>query len=194
MFFGIRKLLLWIRASYPFRWAHHPLCNRFSQDVFRFKFPFLSIIYVCRSCVFFYLGFLLGLIFNLFEGYRNLVPYIFILFCVLFIPLSFPTIYGRLSRPIKDFLRLGLGWTCSLVISFVFIDMWWLSIILVLIFLFLYYIFGKYRQVAKSDQCVGCVELDNESPCSGFKFQVSKVREYEDKSTELFISSGRDPF
>ena len=35
-----------MRWSYPFRWAHKPLCDRYRHDVLR-----LGHVHVCRSCV-----------------------------------------------------------------------------------------------------------------------------------------------
>lgn len=90
---------------YPYRLAHHPLCERFSDHVYHIKGY-----KVCKGCVNFYIGIIVGII---------LAPIsIFVLninFWIAFIATNILYIFTPLSvlfnppRILKDFCRFLLG-------------------------------------------------------------------------------------
>ena len=92
-------------ALYPYRLAHHPLCEKFSEHVYNIKGY-----KVCRGCFNLYIGLIVGLI---------LAPIaIFVLkidFWIAFITTNILYIFTPLSviinppRILKDFCRLLLG-------------------------------------------------------------------------------------
>lgn len=182
--------ILWLKKTSYFLWAHKPLCKLYREDVLKIKG-----IYLCRSCLFVYLGGVLGLILALFlhlfqPGYSHAVL-IVLTFTVL--PLSSPKFYKGLSRRWRDLIRL----TAGILIIFIFSTVVEGHFFLVLIILLISSLFWKmyYRQRAKRkiEFCSTCAEHATAGICSGYQLQAASIREYEQEATDFILRTGYTP-
>lgn len=129
-------------ALYPYRLAHHPLCERFSDHVYHIKGY-----KVCKGCVNLYIGFIVGLILapiSIFVLNINFwIAFITTVILYIFTPLS---VLINPSRILKDFCRFLLG--IAIISMFVTIiltivelvsgfNIWALTIMIITILIFI---------------------------------------------------------
>ncbi len=92
-------------ALYPYRLAHHPLCEKFSEHVYHIKGY-----KVCRGCFNLYIGLIVGLILAPIAIFvlkiDSLIAFITTNILYIFTPLS---VLINPPRILKDFCRLLLG-------------------------------------------------------------------------------------
>ena len=172
---------LWLKWSWPFRWAHKPLCDRFRHDVLR-----LGRLHVCRSCVCIYSGMLAAVLtFSLAGSVVSTAWPILAAGLLASVGFSYPGWYRRWSRPVRDALRFGAGFFC--VLGFLLtVDAHWptgngLGLLLVACWLY----FFRVRGGIKSSACDGCAEVGCHSVCSGYQFQAELARGFEEEASDL---------
>jgi len=179
------RIYLWylrLKLYWPFRFAHHPLCPRFSGHVFK-----IGRLYLCQGCTFVYSCIILGgLIFSLVPFSIPFWLWLIIAACLIlptFIVhfLSLPRFFTRLARSL---LGLYFGWMIGSVVQYstwlyrgLFIG---LGIASYIIFRIIY-----RRSKRKKDECSGCSELDQSVVCSGYEAQLAAEREYSRIATKL---------
>jgi hypothetical protein len=183
----VRLRILWLRHSYRFRWAHRPLCSRFSDGVVRF-----GQVHLCRSCVCAYCGIVLCAIACLFLNVvrESAVP---LLVCLMVPTLGFsmPRLYKRCSRRVRDLLRYSMGCCISLCICVMLKGNAVVSGLCVSILLIFWRIYFVMRRNRKAQACNACPELGR--ICTGCRIQADAVRAYEAEATHLLLASGRKP-
>lgn len=179
------SIYLWylrLKLYWPFRFAHHPLCPRFSGHVFK-----IGRLYLCQGCTFVYSGIILGgLIFSLVPFSIQFWLWLTIAACLIlptFIVhfLSLPRFFTRLARSL---LGLYFGWMIGGVVQYsswlyrgLFIGIGFASY---LTFRIIY-----RRSKRKQDGCSGCSELNQSVVCSGYEAQLTAEREYSRIATKL---------
>ena len=181
---------LWLRKTYSFNWAHKPLCQLYRQDVIR-----IGHIHLCRSCVCAYLGFFAGFLLPILApvSFQSFGREIVIALMLVILPLSYPTIYKKIPRRMRDVLRFTLGGLLA--------SCGWLlltgNLLLAVTSFMLCYLFWKiyYRKRAKRkiEACSSCEEYEEERICSGYKIQAQFIREYEEQATEYVLRTGYFP-
>ncbi|MDD4294613.1 MAG: hypothetical protein PHP69_03760 [Candidatus Omnitrophica bacterium] len=172
MFF--KRFLLYL----PVLFAHKPLCVRFKKDVFKF-----GKIYFCRSCFFLYLGLCLCLLVNIFFKYLfylSAYSFFFILMCFIVVFLSYPPLYKRLNRIIKDFLRFSLGGIVGNLMTLLFYGEYVYFALFCLVFWLIKHFYSAVRAGMKLNACDGCPELYRKGICSGYSPKVACMKKYED--------------
>lgn len=97
---------------------------------------------------------------------------------------SHPDLYKRNNRIVRDVLRTLLGASIGWPITMLFSQYWHISVVMIAVCWLLKSRYSAIRRKNKLQQCQGCVELNNDDYCSGFKFQVENVRRYEIEATE----------
>ncbi|MHA2225011.1 MAG: hypothetical protein ACXAC8_07390 [Candidatus Hodarchaeales archaeon] len=156
----------------PYILAHHPLCDKYKQEVFLFwKLNF------CRGCT---LLFSTTIVFSLFLIIFNPLN-IFTLVEVFFIVIGVtsPTWIGLIhsfqNRRIKDLLRilLGVGW--SIAIAEIWLQPMWIDKFLIFILMIgFWYVFFQLRRlqtsIGQNTLCSSCDEF-SDKVCIGFKKQ-----------------------
>ncbi|MHC4431151.1 MAG: hypothetical protein ACYTBS_04870, partial [Planctomycetota bacterium] len=103
--YKVRLWWLWLACSFGFRWAHRPLCSRFSTGVVR-----MGGIHLCRSCLFAYTGMLSCMLSLILL--RPIVTQVGVILAGLGAPtlvLSGPWFYKKLPRAFRDILRFSMG-------------------------------------------------------------------------------------
>ena len=109
----LKLSLLWLRHSYPFRWAHRPLCARFSDGILRF-----GSVQLCRSCLCVYGGLICCCLLCLFlDILRESALYVLLFLMVPAIALSIPQLYARWPRHLRDLLRFSMGSCIALCLT-----------------------------------------------------------------------------
>lgn len=190
MFLRMKMKLLWLSHAWKFIWAHKPLCSHFSRDVLK-----LGSIYLCRSCLFAWLGIIIGTVSLLFSTpfWQSRADLLLSGALLVTIPLSFPPVYKKLPRFLRDILRLLMGLVLPLTIfTLVNVDLRVGITAAATIFLFWYFYF-KVRKQRKLHQCDHCSELKAGGVCSGFTRQACAVRKYEERATAMLMASGYTP-
>ena len=188
LIYNIRLKWIWLYHTYTFNWAHRPLCDRFKSGVLQF-----GRLHLCRSCMFAYIGIVLGIFISLkystFIRHIQLISLISALFPVIL--LSYPRWYKRFPRFIQDGLRLTMGIFIGIV-PFLIVYQNYLTGIITFIFMSVFWgIYLRQRQIRKRHACDKCPEYDLPEICSGFKEQAAAIRLYEIEATDLMYQSGR---
>lgn len=182
--------ILWLRKTYSFNWAHKPLCEKYEEDLIKIKD-----VSVCRSCFFVYLGLISNLVFslmfhNFYVAYGRIILSGLLLFTL---PLSYPTLYKKLPRKLRDLLRFTMGYLI-IQIFFVFLRGHFVySLAAVLLSYILWKIYFKQRAKRKIDLCFTCNEYSDQKVCSGYKTQVLLIREYEEEATDYILNKRYTP-
>ena len=110
--------ILFYKHFYKFVFLHKPLCERYKDNTLQ-----IFGLYVCRSCLLLYSGFLLALIITILGVKSVQFDKYFYLGCsgfILTFVLSYPTIYSKFRRITKDFIRFydGIFLAVFFVVSF----------------------------------------------------------------------------
>ena len=179
------SIYLWylrLKLYWPFRFAHHPLCPRFSGHVFK-----IGRLYLCQGCTFVYSGIILGgLIFSLVPFSIQFWLWLTIAACLIlptFIVhfLSLPRFFTRLARTL---LGLYFGWMIGGIVQY---SSWLYRGLFIGIGIASYLTFRIIyrRSKRKQDECSGCSELNQSVVCSGYEAQLAAEREYSRIATKL---------
>ena len=179
----IKLELLWLKLSYTFRLAHHPLCSRYSSQVFK-----IGNIHLCQGCTIIVLSLLFSFLFFLFFS-SLIAQATWITTIASAIVGIIPTVAIdsiAKSRHLKRFARFTIGVALGYGISIVFFHPEILLKIVasgfVIIFWILYIVFRK-RAPAK-DLCINCPYLPDKPTCYGLTKQIAANRTY---SREAYV-------
>jgi len=152
---------LWLRHSYRFRWAHKPLCDRFSEDVLQ-----VGNVHLCRSCTFLWLGVIVAaaaaiLLPSLRINIATVAPQLLLVTLLS----SAPLFYKQWPRYVRDLLRFSLGasfplWICLILMGNIFMGVATAAGGLVV-----WKIYSNSRKIRKAHACEGCPELDQPQIC-----------------------------
>ena len=188
LIYNIRLKWIWLYHTYTFNWAHRPLCDRFKSGVLQF-----GRLHLCRSCMFAYIGIVLGITtsinYSTFIQQIQLIWLISALFPVIF--LSYPRLYKELPRFIQDALRLTMGIFIGISPFLIIYQNYPSGITTVIVMSVFWWIYFRQRQIRKRHACDKCPELDLPEICSGFKEQAAAIRLYEIQATDFMYRSGR---
>ena len=176
----------WYRSCYTFNWAHHPLCKTFQTDVLR-----IGNFHFCRSCTCVYIGIFTTLAAILWgmQPFREHQLAISASVIATTILLSFPAIYKKLPRLLRDLVRFGMGATIVLAISVFWTSYWPLAAGLVFVLFYFWRYYFRLRKIRRAKACQNCPEYGQGPTCSGTELQIASLRKYEEAATEILYSS-----
>ncbi len=189
---GIKLRWKHFKLTWRYKFAHHPLCDRYSNQVFRFKG-----VYLCQGCTLIYGGGILSFVVFLLLP-REFFPVEFIGWfytALLLISPTFVVEVFKLSRPLKRIARILNGITIGFwARGFFYFSDWIIKIGIILLTVFFYYLFKLTRKIkgGPADLCVGCPELVQGTICSGYKPIYEKEKEYSQYATKLLEPYLRD--
>ena len=202
-----QQLRLWkkrISLSYSFKYAHHPLCERYKDHIFRIPIR-KQTLYVCQGCSLTVLGWLLGVLVTIFA----FVPFVNYLWYHLLIalgcfllPILLVEILNISNRHIKRLIRflggLGLGFFTSIAVDFKSVGFFLLSIGIVIPSYGIFLIIRKQKHKNK-DICEGCSELEELQNgklkiCSGLKEKITAEKEYSKYASDLLQEEFRNTY
>ena len=161
-----------LRHDWPVRWAHHPLCARHANETWR-----IGRLHLCRGCTCLALGLIGGSIAVLALEGTWCLPLLLALAPTV-VTLSWPPLYRRLPRAVRDLLRIGAGMLVVLAVWATWrfpADAWPLLPLLFLTWRF----FVRARARVASRSCDGCPELGARGVCSGYALQAACMRSLE---------------
>ena len=88
--------------------------------------------------------------------------------------------YPRLPRWLKDVQRFSCGLATGLALHLLLLGMWAVGAIILAALLMMHWLYRRGRAKRKLHACDGCAEYDESTVCSGYAFQATHVRRYED--------------
>ena len=172
---------LFYKHFYKFVFLHKPLCERY-------KFSTMKIfgLYVCRSCLFLYLGAIITCFLAIPKiDIVVLNNFLYLALCGLILTFmaSYPPVYSHYHRISKDFVRFFDG----VFIALLFIVMFKINIpsgfMSILLFVLVRNRLNKYRT---SDRvCKDCPELIEGKTCQGFIQQKEALLKISDEYSQI---------
>lgn len=166
----------WLRHTYPFQLAHGPLCERYEADSVR-----VGHVHLCRSCLALYVA-LAGVVAALFvwsPGANGVLIALAVTAAVVF-PLSWPPLYRRFPRILRDALRGGAGVFGAITLFALLMGYWLPTMIGVVVGAGGLLVYSRVRRRQRAHMCDGCPELGAGGVCSGYAVQAQHIRRYED--------------
>jgi hypothetical protein len=174
LYFSLRRL----KIILPFYFAHHPLCEEYSQETLSFGQWIL-----CRGCTFTYVSLMLfaigDLIFHPFQDvslYEG-IPIALLLTTPVWIGLFFPF----QSRTIKDLIRVALGGGWGISVGELWLRQWWPDKIVIIISIFIFWlVFVRIRKSRSSKRTAICSTCPQnvDTVCDGFKRQFDAEKRF----------------
>lgn len=186
---NLRLRMLWLRHSYTFRWAHRPLCSRFSNGILR-----MGPMRLCRSCVCLYCGIVFCTILCVcLTAVRGLALPLLLSVTVPTIALSAPAVYMRWARPLRDCLRFCMGCSIALCACAVLEGHLLVAVACASVMLAFWRVYFAARRRRRAAACEGCPELGQRQVCTGCVLQAAGIRAYETEATEILLACGTAP-
>jgi len=169
---ALRLRWLTLRHAWPVRWAHHPLCQRHAHETWR-----IGELHLCKGCVSLAVGLAIGSLLVLGMGGAWCAYALPILGPLTFAP-SWPPLYQRLPRAIRNWLRAsaGLFVACSAWTVGQWPQLAWPLLPLIAL---LWWWFQRARKPVIARRCDGCPELGGDGVCSGYARQAQSARAIE---------------
>jgi uncharacterized membrane protein len=178
------KLNLWRKKIQLFsriKFAHHPLCARFSDHVFKIKNT-----YLCQGCTLSYLGVLFGIFSCLLINPALTSIHWFFLGIGFLSPTLVIEILKIKYRPAKRSVRLIAGIGLGVFLGLIIIGSVPEKIFAALFSSISYFVFYYIRKLKKpKDKCEGCSELKEGGICSGLKLEFDLNRKYSDIASNI---------
>ncbi len=167
-----------LSLTWKFKWAHHPLCERFEDHLWHIgDFTF------CQGCFLSYAGTVVGFIAFLtyFSRYIFNALGVLAVVAVSLVPVLIVEFFNFENRSLKRFIRfwggLGLGATFSLALYRELST--WLRIISLIVAILGYGAFFVVRKHGEvEDKCEGCPELIRDGVCSGYRKEKAAIEKY----------------
>lgn len=171
---------LWWRHTWTFQLAHKPLCGRFHRDVLR-----LGSLRVCRSCAIMYGGFGVMILATFLGGInRFALPGAAALFATLVVVVfSTPMLYPNASRYARDLLRCAAGVLAAQGALLLASSEWPYGLGTIALLSGAWIACHRVERTRRDDVCAGCAERDSGGICSGYRYQTSCLRRYEEDAT-----------
>ncbi|MHA2174056.1 MAG: hypothetical protein ACXACP_12165 [Candidatus Hodarchaeales archaeon] len=164
---------------FPFYFAHHSLCNNYSQEVFK-----IGSWFICRGCALVYssavISFLGSVLFNPFRIFSLME--VFFLVLIISSPTWLGFIFPLRNRRMKDMIRISMGFGWGIALAEIWLQpLWSDKIIILLLMITFLVIFQQIRKFKTSRTslvlCDNCKELNNDA-CEGFRSQFEAERLY----------------
>ena len=165
---ALQRIAIEWRHAWPVRFAHHPLCARHRHETWR-----IGRLYLCRGCASLAAGLVAGTSAVLAAGGAWTAVASAVLLPVVLLP-SWPAWYRRLPRPLRDALRMALGFLVASGSHAVFVApaMLWPCIPLAGT---AWWLFRRQRARVNARRCDGCPELGR-GVCSGYAAHTHAMR------------------
>lgn len=176
---------IWFKLSYPFRFAHHPLCDRYADQRFE-----VAGVHLCQGCTLVTIGTVLAALVSIIT---TLIFGEYLQFMVIFALISLlPAIIVdgfRLSRKYKRIARFGLGVAFGIAVGIITYSGWTNKLIFAGVLIVGLYGYRKFRQMTpKDDLCQTCPHLKEAPYCPGYQLQMNKNKEYKELAFPILES------
>jgi hypothetical protein len=178
----MRQRLRIVQHSLPVRFAHHPLCARHQHETWR-----VGAVHLCKGCVSLGLGLFTGTAAVIAWSGAWITPVAAALLPLVLL-LSWPRLYARLDRSLRNIMRVALGWLIALG-SFAIVNSFTYLWPLLPVFIALWLLYKRNRQQVLANRCTGCPELGR-GICSGYTVHARAQRAIEAELESQLLLSG----
>lgn len=173
--------IIFYKYFYKFIFLHKPLCPRYKDSTI-----ILFGLYICRSCLLLYSGFLISMVLLLKMLYKvNFDIYLGLLFFgfILILILSYPPIYSKFNRLVKDFIRFFDG----VFLAAMFVICFKINIFTGFLSLFVFWIIKYSYNKKRSGEriCKDCKDLVDGTTCVGYKLQKETLLKIEEEYSNI---------
>jgi hypothetical protein len=169
---------LWFKLSYTFRFAHHPLCERYQDQRYQ-----IGSVHLCQGCTLVTLGTIISALLAFLAIFFLSIPWQYFILTNIIALLPALIADGlRLGRRAKRFARFSLGLALGTTIGLiVVVPLWWLKVSLIIIGVFAIIAYRRFRSYTpKEDLCQTCPHLEEAPYCPGYILQMQKNKEYKE--------------
>lgn len=164
-----------LKLTWRFKFAHHPLCQNYSDQVFK-----IGNIYLCQGCTLIYSGLVIGLLSGIIFNPSFSIQIWAIIGVSLMVP-TFVVQVVKLPRMFKRIARFLNGFDLGAIFFSIFILPKWSHRIIMIVSISVTYlafrIIHKHKRKER-DLCESCNELKTGKICSGYKLRAEKELEY----------------
>ena len=187
--FRLQERASWWRHAWPYRWAHKPLCDRFTQDVVR-----IGRLNLCRGCLALWLGALgtgaLALAGALTGGRATLILTILLPAVAV---LSHPRLHAGWPRPVRDLLRASAGASAALALQVLLGGRPIEGLVALAALGGVLALHRRRRAPLRAAMCDGCEEQHRAGVCSGYRLQARATATHERRMEEALLAHGFVP-
>jgi len=195
---GIKQKLqldwLWLKLSYPFRWAHHPTCYPYSNQRFDITL-FGRKLHLCQGCTLVTFGALLS--FLIFGGLIliGVLHSLYLLLTVILAPEILVVIIDSRDPPrwLKRVARIILGHSTGTALAMlVFFPGWGVKLFVVICLLLARAAYKWFRTRSPSkDLCPDCEFFPEVPYCPGLTQQMEANKRYKELALPVLETSIR---
>ncbi len=179
----------WWRHAWPYRWAHKPLCERFSADVLR-----LGRLSLCRSCSALWAGLGLTALLSWNQAIQpEAAPRALSVLLPTVAVFSHPALHSRWPRLVRDLLRGMAGASVALAALATLGGQLLEGLLALAALAAMMRLYTLQRAPRRARMCDGCPEALEAHTCSGFRQQAAATAAHELEMERDLIASGFVP-
>lgn len=172
----LRLEFVWLKLSYRFKFAHHPTCTPYSNQVFR-----VLGIHLCQGCTMIYLGIIMGFLTQLLLQIL-FSPVTFLVTTIVTVGIVLILDTQTSIRLVKRTLRFSMGLYAGCIAASVIIDPnWIMKIVFAVVIILLFQAYRFFRMMRPSkDLCQTCPDFPKAPYCPGLIMQMEANSKYQD--------------
>lgn len=182
-----RERVLWWRCFLPVVFAHKPLCESFHGHHLK-----IGGLHVCRSCLILYSGAAVTLaVLAVSPGVSAFLGLPLIGLTATTLLLSYPPLYRRYPRALRDVLRFSLGMCGAAAAGMIVLGAWQSGLIAGALLGAAKLIYSALRSRNRDHICRQCPEFSRRGICSGFRYKSRRMRLYERGLVRYVLGASR---
>lgn len=188
-FKNLKVSYIWLKLSYQFRFSHHPICDKYSNQLIN-----VGSVHLCQGCTIVTVGGVIGAVAGMLGGIllESSMPR-FIIPAVVIQSIMAPVFiidYLQLGRKWKRVARACIGTAIGLGFSLAFFVGWLLKLTIVLLIFLNFQLYRIFRTKSPSiDLCPTCEFFPDKPNCPGFEQQFAANKVYMQRATEILYDS-----
>lgn len=172
---------IFYKHFYKFIFLHKPLCEKYKEHTLK-----IFGLYVCKSCMLLYSGFLLAFILILSSSKSiefNKYFFLGVAGGIFTFAVSYPPVYKNFSRLTKDFIRFYDGVFLAALFAVSFKINIFLGVVSIVAFIIMRNTYNKKRPGSRI--CKGCSELAENKTCSGYLLQKHALLKIDEEYSQI---------
>lgn len=175
---------IFYKHFYKFVFLHKPLCEKYKEHTLK-----IFGLYVCRSCLLLYSGFILAFVLILSSPKAvefNKYFFLGVAGGILTFAVSYPLVYKNFSRLTKDFIRFYDGIFLAALLGVSFKINIYLGFASIVAFIIMRNTYNKKRSGDRI--CKGCSELKKDKTCSGYILQKQALLNIDEEYSNIITN------
>lgn len=174
---------LFLKHFWKFLFLHKPLCEKYKDNTLK-----IFGLYVCRSCLLLYSGFLISLVFCILSIKTvqfNKYFYLGLTGFILTFAMSYPPVYKNFRRLTKDFIRFYDGIFLAAFFVVCFKIHWEFGLLSIGLFVLLRNLYNAKR--TGDSICKDCPKLTEGKTCEGYIQQKEALLRLEEEYSNIMM-------